>query len=293
MEAQAIPVIQAPSTKSVSNEIVLDRDSRTKTTIWTVIFHEYFLHVVSMVMFFALWHWAASAQVLGSKSALATPLQVLEGLKDLATSTLAGQSLFGHIWDSTRRVLIGFAISLLGVPVGLVMALNPYARAIIKPIFDLFKPMPPLAWISVAILWFGVQESPKIFIIVIGSFVPALLNSYNGVMLIEPEYYDVIRVFGGRRWDEIRHVSVPAAIPAISAGLQIAISSAWGCVLAAEMVSSRSGLGFIILQGMKMSDPAMVMGGMIIIALISWLVSQGLEIVDRRLFPWRRDIKGL
>jgi ABC-type nitrate/sulfonate/bicarbonate transport system permease component len=145
----------------------------------------------------------------------------------------------------------------------------------------------------VAILWFGVQESPKIFIIVIGSFVPALLNSYNGVLLIEPEYYDVIRVFGGRRWSEIRHVSIPAAIPAISAGLQIAMSSAWGCVLAAEMVSSRSGLGYIILQGMKMSDPAMVMGGMIIIAVISWLVSQGLELIDRRLFPWRRDIKGL
>ena len=284
----------ANTAENVCNEVIVRSGERKRITLKAVLRNEYFLNVVSLVTFFGLWHWAAASQVLGSSSALATPGEVVERLLELFTSTLAGLSMWGHILASLKRVLIGFLLAaLLGVPLGLLMALNPYVNAVVKPIIDIFKPMPPLAWISVAILWFGIQETPKIFIIVIGSFVPALLNAYNSVLLIEPELYDVVRVMGGSRWDEVRQVCIPASLPAISAGLQIAMSSAWGCVLAAELVSSRSGLGYIIIQGMKVSDPAMVLGGMVVIAFIAWLLSQAMEWLDRKLCPWRRDIKGL
>lgn len=280
--------------ETVSNEIIIPVAARRRLTLAGVLRNEYFLNAVSLVLFFGLWHWAAASRVLGSSSALATPFEVLVRLQELFTSTLAGLTMWGHILASLRRVLIGFVIAaLLGVPLGLLMALNPYINAVVKPIIDIFKPMPPLAWISVAILWFGIQEMPKIFIIVIGSFVPALLNAYNSVLLIEPELYDVVRVMGGNRWDEVRQVCIPASLPAISAGLQIALSSAWGCVLAAELVSSRSGLGYIIIQGMKVSDPAMVLGGMAVIAVIAWLMSRSMDWLDRRLCPWRREIKDI
>ena len=282
------------SAESVCNEVILRAGERKRITLGRVLRNEYFLNTVSLIAFFGFWHWAAASQVLGSSSALATPFQVVDKLHELFTETLAGLTMWGHILASLKRVLIGFLLAaLLGVPMGLLMALNPYVNAVVKPIVDIFKPMPPLAWISVAILWFGIQETPKIFIIVIGSFVPALLNAYNSVLLIEPELYDVVRVMGGSRWDEVRQVCIPASLPAISAGLQIAMSSAWGCVLAAELVSSRSGLGYIIIQGMKVSDPAMVLGGMVVIAFIAWLLSQAMEWLDRKLCPWRRDIKGL
>jgi ABC-type nitrate/sulfonate/bicarbonate transport system permease component len=101
------------------------------------------------------------------------------------------------MWASTQRVLIGFALAaIIAVPLGLFMALNRYVNAIAKPLFDLLKPMPPIAWISIAILWFGIGENSKVFIIFIGTFVPCLLNSYNGIRLIEPELYDVVRVLG-------------------------------------------------------------------------------------------------
>jgi len=281
------------ASQNVCNEVIVAGGDRKPFNIVAFLRNEYFLSCVSLLFFFSFWHWAASSHVLGHTSALATPMEVLSRLAELFTSTLAGLTMWGHIWASLKRVLIGFTLAaLLGVPLGLVMALNPYVNAIVKPIIDIFKPMPPLAWISVAILWFGVQETPKIFIIVIGSFIPALLNSYNSVLLIEPELYDVVRVLGGKRWDEIRLVCIPASLPAISAGLQISMSSAWGCVLAAELVSSRSGLGYIIIQGMKVSDPAMVLGGMVVIAVIAWLISQTLEWADRKLCPWRRDIKS-
>ena len=93
------------------------------------------------------------------------------------------------------------------------MALNPYVDAIVKPVFDLFKPMPPIAWISVAILWFGIGEPSKVFIIVIGTFVPCLLNAYNGIRLVDPDLYDVITHAGGNAAQGNRRSELPGVFP--------------------------------------------------------------------------------
>lgn len=278
--------------ENVCNEVVV-RTNDTPITLGSILRSQYFMHTVSILGFFALWHWAAVSNIFGT-SALASPLQVVVGLQDLAANKLAGMTLWQHIWVSTSRVLIGFIIAVaIGLPMGLAMAFSPTTRAIVKPLFDMFKPMPPLAWISVAILWFGIGEAPKIFIIVIGSFVPVVLNSFSSVQLIEPELYDVVRTMGGSRWVEIRRVCIPGALPAITAGLQIAMSSAWTSVVAAELVNARSGLGFIITQGMKLSDPAMIIGGMVVITIISLIFTQGMEFLSGRLCPWQREIENL
>jgi ABC-type nitrate/sulfonate/bicarbonate transport system permease component len=261
-------------------------------TLIRVIGNEYFLYVFSFIAFLIIWDWVAREQILGKS--LATPYEVVKELGRLMTVKLAGKNLLGHIWDSTRRIFIGFVLaSVVAVPLGLGMALNRYVNAIVKPVFDIFKPMPPIAWISIAILWFGIQEGSKIFIIVIGTFVPCLLNSYNGVRLIDPELYDVVRVLGGNRRHEIIQVCFPAAFPAIFAGLQISLSIAWTCVLAAELVSSRSGLGWIIIQGMRLTKPALVIGGMAIIALVAWLTTLLLIGFENLICPWKRKIEGI
>ena len=271
------------------HESVVEKAPITLTRILT---NEYFLYVVSFVLFLYIWNWVAAAHILGKS--LATPREVLKELARLMTVTLAGKTLLGHVWDSTRRVLVGFTIaSLVAVPLGLLMALNRYINAIVKPIFDIFKCMPPIAWISIAILWFGVQESSKVFIIVVGTFVPCLLNSYNGVRLIDPELYDVVRVLGGGRRDEMIQVCFPAAFPAIFAGLQVSLSVAWTCVLAAELVSSQSGLGWIIIQGMKLTRPSMVIGGMVVIAVVAWTTSLLVSGLEKLICPWKREIERL
>jgi len=270
----------------------LTADPKKPFPILPLIRNEFFLYVLSFVGFLFIWDWVAREQILGKS--LAQPYDVVQELTRLLSVKLAGKDLLGHIWDSTRRVFIGFAIAaVFAVPLGLLMALNRYINALVKPVFDIFKPMPPIAWISIAILWFGIEEASKIFIILIGAFVPCLLNSYNGVRLIEPELYDVVRMLGGKRRDEIFHVSFPAAFPAIFSGLQISLSIAWTCVLAAELVSSRSGLGWIIIQGMRLTKPELVIGGMAIIALVAWLTSLLVSGLERLVCPWRREIGGL
>ena len=290
--AEKIEAIQGLGDRSIADEVQQAVREKKPLTIRRVITNEYFLNIVSMLAFLSVWHYAAASGAFSG--ALCTPWQVVEQFRNLMTDTLAGLTIWGHIWASAQRIFIGFVLaSLVAIPLGLFMALNPYVDAIVKPVFDLFKPMPPIAWISIAILWFGIGESSKIFIIVIGTFVPCLLNAYNGIRLIDPEMYDVIKVLGGNRWNEIIQVSFPASFPAIFAGLQISLSSAWTCVLAAELVASRSGLGFIIVQGMKISDTSMVIGGMIIIAIVAWLTSLLIMGLEKLLCPWKRGIGDL
>jgi ABC-type nitrate/sulfonate/bicarbonate transport system permease component len=280
------------STKSVANEVITAVREKREFTFKAVMTNEYVLYVISFVAFLGIWHYVAQAQLLGRS--LATPFEVVKEMGRMMSVTLAGKTLLGHVWASTSRILIGFSLgAAFGIPLGLFMALNPYVNAVVKPVFDLFKPMPPIAWISISILWFGIGEASKDFIIFIGAFVPCLLNAYNGIRIIDEELYDVIRVLGGNRLNEILQVSFPAALPALFAGLQISISIAWTCVLAAELVSSRSGLGWIILRGMRLSKPALVLGGMVMIAIVAWVFSLAVAGLERLICPWRRGIEGL
>jgi len=217
-------------------------------------------------------------------------VQVVEQFQLLMNDTLAGLTIWGHIWASAQRIAIGFVLaSLIAIPLGLFMALNPYVDAVVKPVFDIFKPMPPISWISIAILWFGIGEPSKIFIIIIGTFVPCLLNAYMGIRLIEPQLYDVIRMLGGNRRDEILQVGFPAAFPAIFAGLQISLSIAWTCVLSAELVSARSGLGFIIIQGMQLARADLTLAGMVVLAFWAWATTLIVTYLEKYLCPWKRE----
>jgi len=279
---------------NIANETTCAFSDHQPWTVGRVLTNRYFLYTVSFCCFFLGWDYLARTLGAEGSSSLARPTEVIAALQDLWDNELAEYKLLGHIWASTQRVLIGFCIAaVLAVPLGLIMALNRYVNAIVKPLFDLLKPMPPISWISISILWFGIDETSKVFIIVIGTFVPCLLNAYNGVRLVDPELYDVIRMLGGNRRDEILHVCFPASFPAIFAGLQISLSSAWTCVLAAELVSARSGLGYIIVQGMNLSDPAMVMGGMAVIAVVAWCTTLLVTGLERYLCPWKRKIAGL
>lgn len=278
--------------RSIANETIGTSTGQEGYSFYRLITNTYFLYVVSLCSFFLLWDRVAAWQIFGDS--LARPHAVLQKLYDLSQIKFAGTNLPGHIWASTQRVLIGFTLaSSIAVPLGLFMALNKYANAAVKPVFDLFKPMPPIAWVSISILWFGVGEFSKIFIIAIGTFVPCLLNSYNGIRLIEPELYDVIRVLGGDRRNEIIEVSFPASFPAIFAGLQISLSVAWTCLLAAELMNARDGMGFLIKRGMDTHQPALVLGGMVLIAFMAWLSSLLVFFIERRLCPWKRSIDNL
>ena len=276
----------------IANETVGTIKESRPLSVMLILTNIYFLYGVSLLTFFVVWDRVAALKVFDDS--LARPSEVVMQIKMLMSMKFGGTNLWGHIWASTLRVIMGFSLAaVVAVPLGLFMALNKYVNAIVKPLFDLLKPMPPIAWVSLAILWFGVGEFAKIFIIIIGTFVPCLLNSYNGIRLVEPELYDVVRVLGGNRKDEIFQVSFPASFPSVFAGLQISMSIAWTCVLAAELMNARDGIGFLIKRGMDTHQPALVLSGMILIAAAAWCTSQVLTLVERKFCPWQRSIDNL
>lgn len=258
--------------------------------IVTFLRKKYVLNAISVIAFLVIWDLVAMTDILGRF--MPRPLEVFYQLGYMLVHPLAGKTLLVHLWYSLRRVLIAFGIAVsIGIPVGVLMGFNPYINAIVKPIFDLFKPMPPIAWISLAILWFGIGETSKIFIIVIGAIVPCVINSYNGIRLVDPALYDAIRMLGGNRRQEIVEVTLPASFPAIFAGMQISLSLAWTTVLAAELVGAREGMGFIIIQGMNLSKPSMIIGGMVVIALTAWLISILVNYLERWVCPWKTELE--
>lgn len=250
----------------------------------------HFLSFLSIALVLTFWHFISVYKVLGG-AFLPTPWAVVQEIWRLTGETVIGRNIFQHTWASLRRVFIGWALACaVAIPLGVSMALNDFVRAFVKPVFDLFKPMPPISWISLAILWFGLGEESKIFIIVIGSFVPSLINSFNSLRLVDPALYDAARMLGANRRQEIMEVAFYGILPATFAGLQISLSLAWSCVLAAELVGGRSGIGFLIILGMKQYNPAMIIAGMVVIALTAWLIAFTMDRIEKIVCPWRREI---
>lgn len=266
------------------------RSGRTFTMLKKILKSKYSLYLISTFGFFLLWDLVVILGLVGEFTP--RPIEVAKQISVMLSEPLAGKLLWVHVWVSVRRVFIGFAIAVcIGIPIGLLMGVSKYFNAIITPVFELLKPMPPIAWISLAILWFGIGETSKIAIIVIGGVIPCIINACNGVRMIDPILYEAARTLGANRYQEMLEVTLPAAFPSIFAGMQISLSVAWTAVVAAEMIAAREGLGFIIILGMNIISPATIVSGMVIIAAIAWLISVAVGYLERWVCPWKMDLK--
>lgn len=222
---------------------------------------------------------------------LPSPYAVLKEAIRLFSTHVGGTSIMGHVGYSLRRVLIAFGLAiLLGLPLGLLMGWNRIAEKIVMPIFEIMRPIPPIAWIPIAILWLGVAEGSKIFICFVGAFVIMILNSYTGMRYVDPLLIDAAKSFGASRNQQFFNVAVPACMPSIFAGVQNALSMSWMCVLAAEMVGAREGVGFIIIQGMDLNKSSMILVGMILIGIVGSLLAAALRWIEGLLTPWRKEL---
>lgn len=246
------------------------------------------LPLLSVAFLFIMWIYVSNR----NPDFIPTPAMTLERLIDLIKYPVSKISVLGHIWASLQRVLIAFGIATVaGISLGLAMGWNKSVNAFIGPVFEILRPIPPIAWIPLVILWFGVGEFPKVLLVFIGSFIPIVLNTFTGVKLVEPLYINVGRVMKANTIQKLVHIVLPASVPAIFAGLRAALSSGWMVVVAAEMIASRSGVGFLITRGSESYDVALILCGMIIIGIVGALLSVVLTYVERWLCPWRVEQK--
>jgi len=236
-----------------------------------------------LVAIVAVWWYA----VVATESLIfPTPGQVASGTMELVEDG----SLWEHIGASLMRVGTGFSLAVLvAVPMGLWMGRVEGAFRTLNPVFQILRPISPIAWIPVAILWFGVGNASPIFLIFIAAVFPMIVQTAAGVHTIEKRYLRAAENFGASRAKLFRQVIVPAVLPEIIVGMRISLGVAWLVVVAAEMIALRSGLGYLIIDSRNAGNRYdLVIAGMIIIGLIGLALDGIMRLLEKlKIVRWR------
>jgi NitT/TauT family transport system permease protein/sulfonate transport system permease protein len=199
-------------------------------------------------------------------------------------------SLLENSWASIQRVLAGFAMaSIVGIAFGILLGWSELASEVLKPIIEVIRPIPPIAWTPLAILWFGVGNSPSYFLVFIGAVFPVFVNTYVAVRGIEKSQINAALCLGARPMLILTDVIVPAALPMIFPGLRIALGVGWMCVVAAELIAAQSGLGYMIQQSRMMLMTSSVLAGMLTIGAIGYAANSLMLMLERRVMRWRSE----
>jgi ABC-type nitrate/sulfonate/bicarbonate transport system permease component len=235
----------------------------------------------------ALWYVATTRLGMVSPGRFPSPADVGASFRQILDSGYANGLLHEHVLHSVRLVVLGFVVaSAVGVPLGLLMGWSRRAEAVINPVFLLIRPIPPLAWIPLAILWLGLGDSAKIMVIFFAAFVPAVINTYTGVRSIDPPIIDAARMLGVPRWRFVREVLVPASLPMVFTGLRLSLQASWTTLVAAELVGALYGLGRVLNVAQQDIYPGMIFVGMACVAVLGWATTWLLARIEERAMPW-------
>ena len=173
-----------------------------------------------------------------------------------------------------------------GIFFGILIGWSRTARALFGSIFEVIRPIPPIAWIPLIIMWFGIGETAKIIIVFIGTFVPLVINTSTGIRMVDEINIQVGKMFGGSNRQILMEIVVPTALPSIFAGIRTSVSSGWTTVLAAEMLGATAGLGSMVTKGWQGGDMALVLVAVITIAIIGFILSVVLNKMEKVVCPW-------
>ena len=238
----------------------------------------------------ALGIWDGVVRLSGSEL-FPKPIEVVRGMGELATKGL----LLKYVVASLFRVTWGFVLAVLvGVPFGLMLGWYRWAHQAFNPMIQMLRPISPIAWIPVAILWFGVSDAAPVFLIFLASVFPIAVTSAAAVRSVQPVHLRAAQNFGLGRVELFRRVILPAALPQIMTGLRIALGIAWLVVVAAEMIAVNSGLGYLIIDARNAGKRYdLVVAGMLLIGVIGWLLDLLVRQVERvRALSWAYDNRG-
>jgi NitT/TauT family transport system permease protein len=233
-----------------------------------------FWPVAAAALLLCLWHYAV---VLTGTKVFPSPLNVEKGIAELMRKHV----LWADIGDSLRRVALGYAAAaLIGIPLGLCLGLFPAANQVVNPLLQILRPISPVAWIPIAIIFFGVGDPAAVFLIFLASFFPIVIACVAGVSSVPVIYRRAGRNFGLSNLALLRKIVFPAALPQILIGLRIALGVAWLVVVAGEMIAVDSGLGYLVIDSRNSGKRYdLVVAAMLLIGLIGLI----LDVAFRRL----------
>jgi sulfonate transport system permease protein len=240
------------------------------------------LALVVPATLFAGW-WAVTAFGIVQTYQLASPAQVGNELISLAQDgTLAGD-VSASVW----RVVVGFACACaLACVLGTLVGLSKAAERAIDPTLQAIRAVPSLAWIPLILLWLGIGEAAKITLVGIGAFFPVYVNLVAGIHNVDRKLIEVAEVFGVRGIERARRVIFPAASPSLLVGMRVGFTQAWLFLVAAELIASTKGLGYLLMQGQQITRPDQILVAILLLALCGKLTESGMRAFERRSLRW-------
>ena len=242
------------------------------------------LPVASLLCFFAVWQGVVDFGIVPN-SMLASPTQVAALFwEKLFVAEPDGAVLLVHAYISIIEALTGFLLALaVGIPLGLLMGWFVLAEGLARPIFEMIRPIPPVAWIPLTIFWYGIGIPGKVFIIWLSGIVPCVINSYVGVRMTSPTLIQMARTYGATDWDIFKKICIPSALPMVFGAMTISQAYCWTTLVGAEYLAADQGLGYLITMGRRLALPPMVLLGMICVGLTGVAIGAVIERIEKKL----------
>jgi NitT/TauT family transport system permease protein len=243
--------------------------------------------LLSVLLLLLLWYYGTEVSHAISPKFLPSPLRLAKEFANLWEEGYAGTALWDHVLTSLLRMLAGFTLSVVvAVPLGLLMGSSPRVRAFLNPIFNSLRPVPSIALIPLMVLWFGIGETAKVFVIFLASFLFVVLNTSAGVATVPRGLVRAAINLGASRLQLFWRVIFPASLPAIMTGLKTGLAVSWAVVVAAELLGAQKGLGYMIEDAATFYRIAAVYVGVILIGGIGLLMTTLLNWAEHRLIHW-------
>ena len=245
------------------------------------------ISVVTVVGLFVLW-FAITNLGLIKPLFLPSPQAVFQQFHEYLTGAANDKPLWQHLLASVLRVSVAFWLAFLtAVPIGIAMGMSRVMRGIFDPPIEFYRPLPPLAYLPLIIIWFGIDETPKVLLIYLACFAPLALAARSGMKSAAQEQINAAYSMGANYRQVILHVILPSALPEILVGMRIAIGFGWTTLVAAEMVAANVGLGQMVLNASNFLRTDIVIMGIVVIGVIAYLFDLLMRWVERRLVPWK------
>lgn len=242
--------------------------------------------IIAIIVAALFWEMASRLKlpVIG---AIPAPSLVLKSLWGLL-----GDTYYWESWlVSFKRVFIGFIVAqIVGIPLGLLMGIRKYFRDLVFPIIEVLRPIPPLAWVPTAVIFWPTPEMSMIFVTFLGAFFTMVLNILGGVKNIDIRYVRAAQSLGSSRRDIFWRIMLPATLPSLFTGMTVGMGITWEVVVAAEMIASRSGLGFLTWKSYVAGDYPVIVIGMISIGIAGYISSSLIRLIGGRFTPWLKII---
>ena len=249
---------------------------------------KFLLGILGLALFFTAWEVAVDTGIMSHRT-MATPIEVAKLFcVKMYEIHPEGSTLPQHFLSSLKISLIGFFLAdIIGIPMGIFMGYFKGANRFLTPIFEILRPIPPIAWIPVVILCLGIGTPAKAFIIFVAAFVPNVINSSLGITLTSKVLINSARTAGATDWQVFTKVCIPSAMNMIFTGVRLALNQSWATLVAAEMLAATRGLGYMIQMGRTLINPALILVGMLTIGMSGSLFGWLLGLLEKKVAPWR------